>query len=234
MANGRYPILAREGWLYCGLAVTAAASVHYFFGGYWAAPLWLAAVFMLQFFRDPYRQVPAEPRGILAAADGRVIAVGEVEDPYLKRPAKLVSVFMNIFDVHSNRSPVSGKVMERWYQRGRFINAALNKASQENERNALWLRTNEGDDIVVVQVAGLVARRILCYIQPGDRVGQGERFGFIRFGSRVDIYLPLNSRIDVSLGDIVKAGRNVIAVLNNNNIPIADNMRHSDAKETPA
>ena len=228
MANGRHPLLAREGWIHCGLAVSIAVAVNFFFGLYWAALLWVVSLFMLQFFRDPHRKIPAEPKGVLSAADGQVIAVSEGNDPYLDRRAKLVSVFMNIFDVHSNRSPVGGKVMERWYHRGRFINASFDKASSENERNALWLQTNEGDDIVVVQVAGLIARRILCYIQPGQRVGQGERFGFIRFGSRVDIYLPMDCRIQVSVGDKVKAGRHVIAALNNHVAP-AQKTRVGDA-----
>ncbi len=213
MSAGRYPLVAREGWVHIVLAVAAAAVVHFFAGGLWAAPLWILAVFVLQFFRDPPRAVPADPQAIVCPADGRVVAVGEIEDPYLKRPAKRVSVFMNVFNVHSNRSPVAGKVMERWYHHGSFINAVLDKASAENERNALWIKTEEGVDIVVVQVAGLVARRILCYIQPGERVGQGQRYGFIRFGSRVDVYLPPDSRIDVALGDRVKGGRDVIAHL---------------------
>ncbi|MDX1488448.1 MAG: phosphatidylserine decarboxylase, partial [Acidiferrobacterales bacterium] len=127
--------------------------------------------------------------------------------------AKRISVFMNAFNVHVNRSPTEGKVVERWYHPGRFFNASLDKASYENERNALWIQTDEGDDIVVVQVAGLVARRILCDKQPGERIAQGERYGFIRFGSRVDTYLPANSQVTVGLGEKVKAGSDIIAYL---------------------
>lgn len=213
MSNNHYPVLAREGWPHIALTITAAAGVQYFLGTYWAAPLWLATLFMLQFFRDPPRHIPTEPRGVVCPADGRVISVASVTDPYLKRPARCISVFMNVFNVHSNRIPVEGKVMERWYTRGKFVNASLDKASSENERNALWIRTDEGEDVVVVQVAGLIARRILCYIQPGQRVGQGERYGFIRFGSRVDVYLPADCQAQVSLGDRVKAGRDVVALL---------------------
>jgi len=213
MSFGRYPLIAREGWVHIVLAVTAAAAVHLFAGGLWAAPLWLLVLFVLQFFRDPPRAISVDPNTIVCPADGRVVAVGDVEDPYLKRPAKRVSVFMNVFNVHSNRSPVEGKVRERWYHHGSFFNAVLDKASIENERNALWIRTEKGVDIVVVQVAGLIARRILCYVQPGERVGQGQRYGFIRFGSRVDVYFPPDSRIDVALGDRVKGGRDIIAHL---------------------
>jgi len=209
----RHPLIAREGWVHVALVVAAAVLVHITLGGWWAAPFWAAAIFVLQFFRDPTRLVPDDPTAIICPADGRVVAVGDIEDPYLKRPAKRVSVFMNVFNVHSNRSPIAGKVMERWYAPGAFLNAALDKASSENERNALWIRTEVGVDIVVVQVAGLIARRILCYVQPGDPVGQGQRYGFIRFGSRVDVYFPPDCRINVALGDRVKAGRDTIAYL---------------------
>ena len=210
---GRHPLLAREGWWHTAVITASAAAVHYFAGWMWAAPLWLATLFVVQFFRDPPRKIPASPLGVVCPADGKVIAVDEVEDPYLKRPAKRISIFMNAFNVHTNRSPVEGKVKEQWYHKGKFINASFDKASSENERNVLWIRTDEGDDVVVVQVAGLIARRILCYVQPGERIGQGERYGFIRFGSRVDVYLPPTSLTKVALGDKVKAGSDLIAKL---------------------
>ncbi len=213
MAKGRQPILAREGWTHIIVSALAAALVHYSMGWLWALPLWALFILVVQFFRDPPRRIPAIPLGVVCPADGRVIAVDEASDPYLKRPAKRISVFMNIFNVHVNRSPTEGKVMERWYHPGRFLNASLDKASYENERNALWIRTDEGDDIVVVQVAGLVARRILCDKQPGERIAQGERYGFIRFGSRVDTYVPVNSQLNVELGNKVKAGTDIIAYL---------------------
>ena len=213
MTNGKYPILAREGRWHIALAAGVALAVHYFAGPVWASPFWVVLVFILQFFRDPPRSIPDASDAIICPADGKVIALGEVEDPYLKRPAKRVSVFMNVFNVHSNRSPVAGKIKERWYRRGKFINAALDKASLDNERNALWIRTETGQDVVVVQVAGLIARRILCYVQPGERIVRGERYGFIRFGSRVDVYLPLEARFEVSLGDSVKGAADVIARL---------------------
>jgi phosphatidylserine decarboxylase len=211
MANNRYPILAREGRWHIALATGAALAVHYFAGPLWAVPFWLVLVFILQFFRDPPRQIPDVPGAVICPADGKVIALGEVEDPYLKRPAKRVSVFMNVFNVHSNRIPVTGTIQEQWYRPGKFVNAALDKASLDNERNALWIRTEQGQDVVVVQVAGLIARRILCYVKPGERVERGARYGFIRFGSRVDVYLPLNAKFEVSLGDSVKGASDVLA-----------------------
>ncbi|OGI49488.1 MAG: phosphatidylserine decarboxylase [Candidatus Muproteobacteria bacterium RIFCSPHIGHO2_12_FULL_60_33] len=211
MDDGKYPILAREGRWHMLLAAGVAAAVHYLAGVAWAAPFWILLVFILQFFRDPPRSIPDTPDAVICPADGKVIALGEVEDPYLTRPARRVSIFMNVFNVHSNRSPVAGKIMERWYSAGKFVNAVLDKASLDNERNALWIRTDDGQDIVVVQVAGLLARRILCYVHPGARIARGERYGFIRFGSRVDVYLPRNAQFEVSLGDKVKGAADVIA-----------------------
>lgn len=211
MNSARYPLLAREGWVHSIAVGSVALVVHYYVGALAAAPLWLAVVLVLQFFRDPPRMIPAAPRAVLCPADGTVITLGEAEDPYLKRPALRISIFMSPFNVHSNRMPVDGEIMEAWYHEGKFFNAALEKASEANERNALWVRTERGQEIVVVQVAGFIARRILCYVRPGERVGRGQRYGFIRFGSRVDLYLPPEVRPRVALGDKVKGGTDIIA-----------------------
>jgi phosphatidylserine decarboxylase len=213
-ASYPHPIIAREGWPFLAAAIVAAA-VASWFAGWWSAPLWLAAVFVLQFFRDPARQVPGDARTVVSPADGRVVAVGRARDPYLDRDAIKVSVFMNVFNVHSNRSPVDGRVQKRWYNPGGFVNASLDKASAENERNALWLRTPEGADVTCVQIAGLIARRILCYVGEGDNLERGQRFGFIRFGSRVDIYVPQDAKLVAALGDKVYATSTVIATLAN-------------------
>ena len=199
--------------MHSALALAAAVAVHAYAGWAWALPFWLLLVFILQFFRDPPRVVPNEPFGVVSPADGRIVALDEVEDPYLKRPAARISIFMNVVNVHANVSPVAGEVKERWYRAGSFLNAALDKASAENERNALWLRTEHGQDVVVVQVAGLIARRILCYAQPGQQLAQGERYGFIRFGSRVDVFLPRGCAWNVNLGDTVKGGSQILAFL---------------------
>lgn len=206
--------IAREGWPFVVIFVAFTALVWALAGFWWSLPLLLLSLFSLQFFRDPRRPLPAATRGgVLCPADGRVIAIEHVEDPYLQRPAIKVSIFMNVFDVHVNRTPVAGVVQGAWYFPGRFFNAALAKASLENERNALWLQSSDGQDVTVVQVAGLVARRILCYLRPGDRAELGGRLGFIRFGSRVDTYLPLGSELRVSLGDRVRSGAQWLAVL---------------------
>jgi phosphatidylserine decarboxylase len=213
MNNYPHPLIAREGWAYLALSVIAAGAVHAYAGFWWALPLWILAAFVLQFFRDPPRVVPGEAGAVLAPADGRIVAVERTTDPYLERDALRISVFMNVFNAHSNRSPVDGEVVKTWYFAGRFFNAALSKASLENERAALWIKTPSGRDVTVVQVAGLIARRIFCYAKSGQRMARGERFGFIRFGSRVDVYLPLDAVPKAAVGDKVYATTTVLAIL---------------------
>jgi phosphatidylserine decarboxylase len=207
-----HPLLAREGWPFIAIALVAALVVHALAGIGWAAPLWLALLFVVQFFRDPPREVPAQANAVLAPADGRIVKVDRARDPYTERDTLLISVFMNVFNVHSNRSPVDGTVERIDYQGGKFVNADLDKASTENERNAMVLRL-DGERITVVQVAGLIARRILCYVKAGDRLARGQRYGFIRFGSRVDVYLPLSARPKVAVGDKVAATTTILAEL---------------------
>ena len=208
-----HPVIAREGWLFVGIALALALLVGILAGWLWSIPIWLAALFVIQFFRDPPRAVPDDPAAIVSPADGRIVEVSKAHDPWLQRDALKVSVFMNVFNVHSNRSPVDGVVKERWYFPGAFLNAALDKASLENERNALWLQTRDGRNVTCVQVAGLIARRILCYVGPGAELRRGARFGFIRFGSRVDVYLPLEARVTAAIGDKVYAAESVLAWL---------------------
>jgi len=208
-----HPIIAREGWLF--LAISAVVALLLTLGQLWipAALAWLVALFILQFFRDPARAVPTQANAVLSPADGRIVKVERSRDPYLDREALKISVFMNVFNVHSNRSPVDGTVVDAWYHAGRFVNAALDKASLENERNALHLRTPGGDDVTCVQIAGLIARRILCYVKPGDALVRGQRYGFIRFGSRVDVYLTPAATPRVAVGDTVYATTTIVAEL---------------------
>ena len=208
-----HPLLAREGWPFAAVIVAAAALVTWLLGLWWSLPFWLAALFVVQFFRDPPREVPDDPRAVVSPADGRIVAVERTRDPWLERDALKISVFMNVFNVHSNRAPVDGAVKKRWYHTGTFLNASLDKASTGNERNALWFRARSGQDVTCVQIAGLVARRILCYVGEGAELARGERYGFIRFGSRVDVYLPLEAEPRAALGDKVYAAESVIARL---------------------
>jgi phosphatidylserine decarboxylase len=205
-------VVAREGWPFLAIAAAVSLLVTYFWG-WWSVPLWLASAFILQFFRDPPREVPDDPFAVVSPADGRVVEVSRSEDPYLRREALKVSVFMNVFNVHSNRAPADGVVKERWYVGGAFVNAALDKASLSNERNALWIQRDDGRDLTCVQVAGLIARRILCYVEPGARLARGQRYGFIRFGSRVDLYLPPDAEVKAAIGDKVYAAESVLAWL---------------------
>src|SRR6185295_12130100 len=204
-----HPIIAREGWPFLAIGVVVSAVAAWFINK-GSLPRWLATLLVLQFFRDPARDVPDEPSAVVSPADGRIVFVGRTRDPYLEREALKISVFMNVFNVHSNRSPVDGAVKKRWYHEGSFLNAALDKASLENERNALWLQSSGGQDVTCVQIAGLVARRILCYVEEGAQLARGQRYGFIRFGSRVDVYLPPDAHPKAALGDTVYATESVL------------------------
>ena len=207
-----HPLIAREGWPFLAGIVVISILVTI-----WSPAVsiifWLLSLFVLQFFRDPGRMAPDGELAVLSPADGRIVAVEEVRDPYGNRESIKISVFMNVFNVHSNRSPVKGTVQTVEYFAGKFFNAALDKASLENERNAMVLRTSHGHIVTAVQVAGLIAKRILCYAKAGDELYAGQRYGFIRFGSRVDVYLPLGSRPRVAIGDKVQATSTVLADL---------------------
>lgn len=205
-----HPIIAREGWPFLGIAVLVSLAATVFWG-LWSIPFWLIALFVLQFFRDPARTVPQDENAVLSPADGRIVVVEKVEDVYAGRTALKISVFMNVFNVHSNRAPVDGKIEKVQYFPGKFVNADLDKASVENERNAVIITTLNGQLVTCVQVAGLIARRILCYVASGDVLKRGQRYGFIRFGSRVDVYLPVTAKPRVTVGDKVFATETVLA-----------------------
>ena len=207
-----HPIIAREGWPFLAIALVLAIGATVGCAT-WSIPLWIIFIFVFQFFRDPPREIPQQAGAVLSACDGRVIKVERTQDPYGQREAILVSVFMNVFNVHSNRSPVDGKIERVQYFPGKFVNADLDKASLENERNAVVVKTADGQTVTFVQVAGLIARRILCYVKAGDQLARGQRYGFIRFGSRVDVYLPLSATVKVAIGDKVSATTTILAQL---------------------
>jgi len=213
MSNYPHPVIAREGWPFLAGMIIIALLTTFILGGLSAFVMWMLALFVLQFFRDPGREIPQDAGAVLSPADGRIVMVERIVDSYVQRDAIKISVFMNVFNVHSNRSPVDGTVERVWYFPGKFVNSDLDKASTENERNAVWMKTADGTDITTVQVAGLIARRILCYVNYGDVLTRGQRYGFIRFGSRVDVYLPLDASVKVSIGDKVSATTTILAVL---------------------
>ena len=207
-----HPIIAREGWpiIGGGLALSLLVSMCC---GWWSLPFWVFTVFALQFFRDPAREIPLNPEAVLSPVDGRIVVVERARDPYRDVDALKISIFMNVFNVHSQKSPADCKVTKVVYNKGKFVNADLDKASTENERNAVLATTASGREITFVQVAGLVARRILCYTQAGAKLSRGERYGFIRFGSRVDMYLPVDAQAQVAIGDKVTGVSTVLARL---------------------
>ena len=171
----------------------------------------LLSLFIAYFFRNPKRKIPNLQNIILSPADGRVIHVGECEeDRFLKEKALKVSIFMSLFDVHLNRAPVSGKVLGRSYFPGRFLVASAEKSSLLNEQNAVIVETEDRFKILLIQIAGFVARRIVCYAKTGDLLRRGEIFGLIRFGSRVDLYLPPEVKPIVRVGQHVKGGESII------------------------
>lgn len=211
--NLSYPSIAKEGLPFLGVAFAISILVSFFyFELSWL--FWIITIFILQFFRDPPRTIPQDKNAILSGADGKVIAIEKTDDPYYMRKSIKVSVFMNVFNVHSNKAPCQGKIIKKNYYPGKFLNAALSKASLENERCALVIERDDKKIITCVQIAGLIARRILCYKNYNELISAGERYGFIRFGSRVDLYLPVDALIKVELGQKVKNAETIIAHLN--------------------
>ncbi|NIQ02235.1 MAG: phosphatidylserine decarboxylase family protein [Nitrospinaceae bacterium] len=179
----------------------------------WAAGIsGLGFLFVLNFFRDPERAIPEQPGVVVSPADGKVVEIVEEQDALLDEPYTRISIFLNIFNVHVQRTPVAGTIEKVKYNKGKFLNAASHKASLDNEQNAMII-DNGNQKVLVKQIAGLIARRIVCWAKEGDNYNLGQRFGLIRFGSRVDLFLPLNSRIEVSLGDHVSGGSSIIGYL---------------------
>ncbi len=171
-------------------------------------------LFTVYFFRNPERQTPQSDGAVVAPADGKVIFVGEVqEDRFFKEEAIKVSIFMSVFNVHVNRVPISGKVVDMFYNKGQFLNAALDKASLQNEQAGILLETESGSKILFVQIAGLIARRIVTYPVIGDLIERGQRYGLIRFGSRVDVYFPKGAEVLAKVGDRPVAGETVLGYL---------------------
>jgi len=213
MQNRNQPI-AREGYPF--IALFAFITLVFALLGWATLTLLLLALtlFSVYFFRNPERLVPAGDDLIVAPADGKVIFVGDVEEErYFKKRVTKVSIFMSVFNVHVNRVPCAGKVVEMYYNKGQFLNASYDKASECNEQSGILLEAENGSQILFVQIAGLIARRIVTYPVIGDLLQQGARYGLIRFGSRVDIYFPENSDVTVLLGERTIAGETVLGTL---------------------
>ncbi|MDA9307170.1 phosphatidylserine decarboxylase [Gammaproteobacteria bacterium] len=211
------PFIHPEGWKFAAIffAISMAALM------LWmplAAIGFLLTLFTLWFFRDPKRNTPQDSNLIISSADGKVCLIDEAYPPEElsmdSQKMKRICVFMNVFNVHVNRSPIKGVAKDIVYKKGQFLNASLDKASDKNERSSLVINTDNGTKIIVVQIAGLIARRILGFISVNHNLEQGERFGLIRFGSRVDLYMPLDAVTKCVVGDTVVAGESVLASLN--------------------
>ncbi|NRG19039.1 phosphatidylserine decarboxylase [Rhizobiales bacterium] len=205
----------REGWPFIAIAGVAAIIL----GWFWDPLFWIGLIvtgWICYFFRDPPRVTPMIEGIVVSPADGTVSHVGMAVPPkelnFGDEPLMRVSVFMNVFNCHVNRAPIGGRVVRVAYKAGKFLNAELDKASEDNERNGLIIETGD-TRIGVVQIAGLVARRIVCFVREGENVGMGERFGLIRFGSRLDVYLPVGTVPKVAIGQTMIAGETLIADL---------------------
>jgi phosphatidylserine decarboxylase len=211
---------AREGLVFIAIAALIAAAIFAAALNRRSWPLWLfgftltiLALWVAYFFRDPERTGPRGAQFVIAPADGEVVLINDVDEPsFMGRRARRVSIFMNVFNVHVNRYPVTGTVRFVHYNPGKFLNAAVEKSSLENEQMSVGIETAHSR-VLVRQIAGLIARRIVTYSKPGEHVEQGERMGLIRFGSRVDVFLPLDAQLRVKLGDMTLAGTTPIAEL---------------------
>ncbi len=202
MIQNRYPYFARPGWLPLALCVIAAVIVSQIAGWAWSVPFWLLCLFVVYVFRDPRREISSSPLAVVSPADGVVMSVDEVRDPYLDREAIRLSVEMRRTGVYSTRSPVEGKILE-----------PRNSTAGDDQPHGVWLKTDEDDDLVVVMHRGPLRNLPRCFVRIGERIGQGQRCGYIHMGGKVDIYLPINSRPQVQPGAHVKAGSDVIATL---------------------
>ena len=208
-----FPII-KEGLLFVIPLSILTIVLGFFLPVYITLMLILIDLFLLYFFRNPERRIPDSEGSVVAPADGKVIHAGEyLEDRFLGGKTIKISIFMSIFNVHINRIPTSGRITDVFYKKGRFFSANFDKASLLNEHNALLMETENGKKVLFVQIAGLVARRIICWIKKGDSVVRGQRFGLICFGSRVDIFLPLETKIDVKIGQRVKGGETILGYL---------------------
>lgn len=207
-------IIAREGYIFIVVSALFTLVAYSFAFIFAALPLLLITVFIVWFFRNPERSAPAGENLVISPADGKVIKIEDVRDHEMMEGLyKKISIFMNVFSVHVNRVPYAGRIETIRYYEGKFFSANLDKASLDNERNGLVIRLKDGRAIGMIQIAGLVARRIVCWVKEGMMVEKGERFGLIRFGSRVDVFLPPDTTVLVKLGDKVRAGETPIGGL---------------------
>lgn len=212
MNNKTFPIIPDGFFFIIPLAVLAIVLIC--LKVMWTGIFFLAvALFVMWFFRNPNRVTPEDEKAVISPADGRVIKIEEVEEEMLKGKAIKVSIFMSVLNVHVNRAPCTGTVKKISYRKGKFFSANLDKASVFNERNSVLIETADGIQILTIQIAGMIARRIVCWVKEGMEIQKGRRFGLIKFGSRLEVFMPLDSTIHVKVGDKVSAGETRIGYL---------------------
>ncbi len=210
MSGDVRPYIAREGWLFIGATVASGFAAKFYFGLLAALPLWLLCLLLAYLFRDPARAIPPAPLGVVSPADGVVLSVDRVHDNYLERDAIRVSIRMNRLGSYVTRAPIEGKIIQHWCKPSVVEGDAKNRAQ---DHYAMWLQTDENDDVVLVMGVGRRALKPICYHHSGERIGQGERCGLIRFGGYLEVLLPANTRIQVAEGDRVTAGSDILASL---------------------
>ena len=219
MDNSKWPAravlpVAQPGLKFIVITILITGMLFYFEWILFAWCSFAVTLFVCWFFRDPDRPVPEDEKSLISPADGKVIIVEKQEQcEYLSDPSIKVSIFMNVFNVHVNRIPFDGKVQKVEYHPGKFMNASFDKASTHNERNALMITTSDDTSFAVVQIAGLIARRIVNCVKEGEMVKKGDRYGMIQFGSRLDLYLPLDFEVAVKVGEKTKAGSSIIGYM---------------------
>ncbi len=203
MARYRYPLVAREGWSYILVALAVALSVNHALGVWAAAPLGLLAAFLLFLFRDPPRAVPSSPLAVICPVDGEVKSIEQTTDPWVEREAIRLTIRMGALSVYSVRSPIEGKIVRQWYPRKEMPERVY----------AQWVQSDENDDVVMIIKRGGLVRRPFCYTQSGERIGQGQRCGYLPFGTEVAVLLPTNCRLSVGVGDRVSSGCGILGTL---------------------
>ncbi len=207
LEKGNYTFVSRLGWVYAFVVLAFAAILGMFSLPLYAVPFLFLALFCLYLFRDPHREIPSLPLAIVSPADGVIISVEETEDPYIKRSAICIKVRMSFWGTYITRSPTEGKVLERWFRGPAEVAGTLLTAQ------GLWVQTDEKDDVVLAMTHRSVLNMPRCYVQSGERIGQGQRCGLICFGSDLEVYVPDNSKVEVKAGDKVQAGSDIIATL---------------------
>jgi len=205
-----HPYIAREGWLFIAALAASGFMANFYFGWLAGLPFWLLCIALAYLFRDPQRVIPPSPLGVVSPADGEVVAIEPVPDHYLERDAIMVSIRMSRLGTYTTRAPIEGKIVQHWHtpasDHGDTGAGAL-------EHYAMWLQTDENDDVVLQMGVGTKALKPVCYHHTGERIGQGERCGLVRFGGHIAVLLPVNSRIEVTVGDTVTAGSDILATL---------------------